>query len=141
MGHNVKQAIRPSTYNNQMSIIKKHILPDLGHLQLSKITPMDLQRFARKIESGYSPTYILGIHAILCKTFRTACEWEYIPKNISQLVSPPRVSKHDIRIWTIEEANRFLALTEKEAVLYRLCTGPLHRDAKGRNSRPPLARR
>jgi len=114
MENNVKQAIRASTYSKQMNVVKKHILPDLGHLQLSKITPMDLQRlYTKKANDGYSPAYIKQIHAILCKTFRTAYEWEYIPKNISQLVSPPRISKKDIRVWSIEEANRFLSLTEK----------------------------
>lgn len=97
-----------------MNIVTKHIIPELGYHQLKKITPLMIQKFySRKIEDGYSPGFIKNIHAILCKTLKTATEWEYISKNIAPLVKPPRIPKRKVEVWSMETANLFLTLVEK----------------------------
>src|SRR5690606_28407490 len=69
MEEHEKQTIRPTTYRTQINIIRKHIIPNLGHYELQKLTPMIIQKFYnQKAKEGYSGSYIKLMHAILCKT-------------------------------------------------------------------------
>jgi integrase len=38
----------------------------------------------------------------------TSYEWEYINKNIDPMIKPPRVTKSDIIVWTMQESTTFL---------------------------------
>jgi integrase len=109
----VKPSTRITTYNNQSFIVNKHILPELGPMQLNKLTPAKLQRFyAKKSKEGLAASYIRSMHAILSKAFRTAVTWGLLEKNVVALVKPPRIETRDISIWTMEEAQEFLSFAE-----------------------------
>jgi integrase len=48
-------AIRTGTYYMYSSLIRKHIVPMLGHIQLQKLTPQQIQTFyAKKLDEGLS---------------------------------------------------------------------------------------
>lgn len=108
-----RQRIRETTWNNQMFLVKKHILPALGHLKLSELTPMTLQRFYQaKVEAGLASSYIKSMYAILSKALRTAEKWGMIPRNVAALVTPPRVQKPEMNVWTPEQIRRFFQTAE-----------------------------
>lgn len=113
MEEHEKQTIRPTTYRTQINIIRKHIIPNLGHYELQKLTPMIIQKFYnQKAKEGYSGSYIKLMHAILCKTLRTAHEWEVVNKNVTTLVRSPRIERKEVQTWTIDEAKRFLSVVQ-----------------------------
>ncbi len=56
MENHVKHQIRASTFSKQMTVVRKHIIPGLGHLRLTKVTPREIQRFySAKLKEGYAP--------------------------------------------------------------------------------------
>lgn len=113
MEEHEKQTIRPTTYRTQINIIRKHIIPNLGHYELQKLTSMIIQKFYnQKAKEGYSGSYIKLMHAILCKTLRTAHEWEVVNKNVTTLVRSPRIERKEVQTWTIDEAKRFLSVVQ-----------------------------
>ncbi len=113
MEEHEKQTIRPTTYRTQINIIRKHIIPNLGHYELQKLTSMIIQKFYnQKAKEGYSGSYIKHMHAILCKTLRTAHEWEVVNKNVTTLVRSPRIERKEVQTWTIDEAKRFLSVVQ-----------------------------
>ncbi|WP_139490112.1 site-specific integrase [Brevibacillus dissolubilis] len=104
-----KQVLRPSSYDNHLVVIESHIIPDLGDYKLVDLTPAHVQRFySQKTKQGLSPDYIRYMHNILNKSLKHAAKWELIPKNIIELVDPPRLRDKEIQTWTLEEATEFL---------------------------------
>ena len=63
----------PSTYNGYQRIVKRHIIPSLGHIPLTKLQPMHIQEYytSRLQEGrldgkgGLSPNSVIRHHAIL----------------------------------------------------------------------------
>ncbi len=79
---NTKKKISDTTRDGYNIYIKKHIIPNIGHIKLSKLKPMDLDKFYQKLyestykkgeeEIFYSQNTILQIHAIIHKALRYA---------------------------------------------------------------------
>ncbi len=109
-----KHSIRPSTYELQLFICKKHIIPEIGNLKLKDIKPRHLQAlYSRKMYTGLAASYIRNMHAIISKSLRKAAEWGAIKENIASLVTPPRIEKRQVRTWDLEETNKFLQEIKK----------------------------
>lgn len=105
----VKHNVRESTFNNQKSIVNKHIIPYFAELKLCDLVPEHLERFYNiKLVEGLSPNYVRCMHAILSKALRTAAERGLIIKNIGALVTPPRAHDTEIKTWTFDQVNHFL---------------------------------
>src|SRR5262245_4606464 len=52
----VKPNLRPRSYSVYEGKTRLHIVPELGRLQLAKLTPQHLQRlYAKKLEQGLAP--------------------------------------------------------------------------------------
>ncbi len=112
-----KAAVRPATFDMYEMLTRVHIVPEIGHIRLEKITPMDVQRFiARKREGpradgkpGHlSPTTVRHIYNILRMALRYAVKWGLIFKSPAEVVDPPRLQHKEIAAWPKEEAERFL---------------------------------
>ena len=105
-----KTKIRWSSYLGYRSILKKHILPTLGHVPLQRLRALDLDAlYARKLEEGYAPGTIGGIHMVLHMALKQAVSWQLVARNVSEDVSPPRETQPQERqILTPEQAQRLL---------------------------------
>jgi integrase len=118
-----RHSLRPKTVESYEGIIRLHINPVLGDLKLSAIRPDQLQRlYADKLESGLSARTVQYIHLILHKTLGQALKWGMVNRNVASLVDPPRVSKKEPLIWSIEQVKRFLRTVEGSRFepMYRL---------------------
>jgi integrase len=101
--------VKASTYQFKMTVINKHILPELGNIKLVDLKPLTIQKFySKKLKAGYSASYIKSIHAVISKILKAAAEWEYIPKNIAPLIKAPRIPTRNVTVWSMEEANQFI---------------------------------
>jgi integrase len=61
-----KQSTRPRTYEDYSTVVHKHIIPALGHIQLVKLAPQNVQRFLNeRQESGLSGRSVQRIRAVL----------------------------------------------------------------------------
>lgn len=104
-----KQETRPSTYYSQLSVVKNHILPELGEVKLKNISPVHFQKFYnQKLKEKLSNNYVRKMHGIINKALNTAVHWGMLAKNPCEFVKPPRASKRDIHVWTMEQAHHFL---------------------------------
>ncbi|NME98843.1 site-specific integrase [Aneurinibacillus aneurinilyticus] len=104
-----KQETRPSTYYSQLSVVKNHLVPELGRVKLKDLSPIHLQKFYNmKLKEGLSNNYVRKMHGVINKALNTALKWGMISKNPGSLVKPPRANKRDIHVWSMEQANHFL---------------------------------
>ena len=102
-----KGKIRLSVYLNYKKHVK-HIVAGLGNVWLQKLTPQQVQGFvSKKLEEGISPKYVREMLGVLRLALNNAVRWGYVSKNVCDLVTKPRVPKHEIAPLTLEQAQRF----------------------------------
>jgi integrase len=106
-----KTKIRGSTYLDYRRILDNHILPTLGHLSLQRPKAQDIDAlYACKLEEGYTPGTIQGIHLVIHMALKQAVRWRILVRNVSEDVSPPRETQPQERqILTPQQAQRLLA--------------------------------
>ncbi|MBX6770850.1 MAG: site-specific integrase [Chloroflexi bacterium] len=105
----VRPTVRPGTYDDYARLVRLHILPALGTRPLGKLTPLDLMRLYRTIqESGRSARTTQYVHAVLHRALDQAVRWGLIPRNVADLVDPPRPARTEMQPLTVEQVKRFL---------------------------------
>jgi integrase len=104
-----KATIRAKTYKSYDYIIHSHLIPGLGRVVLSRLTPQQLQAFMNaKLEEGLSPRTVQYCHAVLRAALEQAVRWGLIARNIARLVKPPRIKRSDVQPLDPEQARRLL---------------------------------
>ena len=113
-----KSKWRYSTYENNISVFKNHILPYLGKKKLSAITPIMIEELYEKLRtkkvSGFksqkvsddelpclSSTTIKGVHTLLKKFFTKAVQWKFIAQS-PVVCDAPKARDFEKTIWNAE---------------------------------------
>jgi integrase len=105
-----KPELRVSSYVKYKKLIVGYIIPALGNLQLQKLTPQHVQSFyTKKLKEGLSAKTVHSIHGVLHNALDNAVRWRLVPKNVTDLVTPPRLEKHEVQSLTLEQARTLLA--------------------------------
>ena len=59
-------SVRPRTATRYREIIELHVIPSLGRITLTKLTPQDLQAlYAAKLSEGLAPRTVGHVHRVL----------------------------------------------------------------------------
>ena len=114
-----KNEMRESTLDKFKHITKNHILPELGNLKLSKITPPILAQWKMSIEGkGLALTTKQSAYSPLRAMLNYAVKMEYIPKNPLDKVGNFKSSgdiKKEMDFYTPQEFKRFLSAARQNA--------------------------
>jgi integrase len=119
----VKVNNRPKTYYSYKDIVRLHINPSLGHIQLSKVSPKHIQSLlSQKRNDGLSPRTVQYIRAILRMALAQAVKWGAVPRNAAALTDPPKVERYSTRPLTAEQGEMLLeaARDDRLEALYRV---------------------
>jgi integrase len=122
--------VRPNTLAMYRINLDKHIVPALGHIRLTKLSPEQLNAFYAQLLSGgrrdgkggLSTRTVRINHMVLHRALTDAVKWGYLTRNIAALADPPKVVTAEIRPWTPEQLSSFLQFvaTDRLAALWRL---------------------
>jgi integrase len=105
-----KHSVRPRTYERYEEVVRLHIVPVLGHHRMQKLSAQHVQAFyTKKLNEGLAATTVGVFHIVLHKAFDTAMKWGLVPRNVCDLVSPPRAKKFEMKPLTIEQTQQLLA--------------------------------
>src|SRR6266480_4695517 len=108
-----KQNIRLASQRKYTSLLNNHILPDIGHIPLQKLTAQQVQALCtRKLKSGLSVSMGSGIHALLHKALDQAVKWRLISNNVCDAVSVPTEPPHENQLLTPEQAMKLLEVAK-----------------------------
>jgi integrase len=104
-----RQRVRPSTFECYQHKLKTHILPTLGRVQLSKLTPDHLRALYRdkigpRSEGKVSPTTMKTTHVILRNALEQAYRDGVVARNVADLVTPPKKAPFRPKPLTQDEA-------------------------------------
>ncbi len=109
-----KPTIRTSSYVKYRKVIYTHIIPDIGKVQLQKLTPQRVQSlYTSKLKEGLAPKTVQSIHGVLHKALDNAVKWNLIARNVCDVVSPPRVPQTEKQVLTVQQARLLLDHVKK----------------------------
>src|SRR5262252_2995462 len=119
----VKPSRKPLTYVRYENVTRRHLIPTLGKVPLSKLGPREVQRLqAHIISQGLGQATVLGARNILSAALTQAERWGLIQRNPVPLVPAPRSEPAEPRCLSPEEATAFLAAARGDVYEYLFAT-------------------
>lgn len=77
--------LRPGTYATYSNIVKNYIVPKVGNVQLTQLTPVMLDKmFKQYLDSGLKPSTVLNIKRLLSVSLEHARKYRYIETNAAK---------------------------------------------------------
>jgi integrase len=106
--------VRPRTLNSYRSIIRMHLVPNIGSRRLDQLMPEHLeQTYQALLASGRSPATVLRIHRMLHRALKIALQRDRVARNVATMVEPPRQERPQTpEPLDVEECKRVLAAAE-----------------------------
>lgn len=110
----VRRTLRPKTYSSYEGVVRVHLVPTLGHIQLEKLTAQHITRLVASLQDtgAYSNRTIEYIISVLQRALNKAVAWRLIRDNPAQHVDTPRPDKRMHIILDQDQRRRFLATLE-----------------------------
>jgi integrase len=118
-----RDKIAITTRNEYYGYIKKHIIPNLGHIKLAKLKTVDIDKFYKKLSNStykkgsqeikYSNNTILQIHAIIHKCLNYAKHNKIIKDNpATYCENKPERERYKGEVYTVEQFTSLLSLVK-----------------------------
>ncbi len=108
--NDIKPTIRLRSWIRYEEAVRLHVLPRLGSVVLSRLSPQQVQSlYTVKLSEGLAPATVARIHAVLRRAFGEATRMGISQRNVVALVRPPRPIAKEMRVLTPEQARIFLA--------------------------------
>jgi integrase len=113
---NAENSVNRKTFEEYRRIAVNHVMPRLGGIRLSAISPLDIEGYYQQLlksgrldgEGGLSSQTIRHHHTLIHKALSQAVSWRLIPNNPADAVSPPRVER--VEMIVLDEAQTALLL-------------------------------
>jgi integrase len=109
LNDSVRGSVKPITHECYAMLVNKHVIPAIGNVRLSNLTPAHLQGFHRsKLDAGLSPRTVQYLHVVLDRALKQALRWGLVPRNVAEAVDPPKVPKKDVTPLSPDQARVLL---------------------------------
>ena len=103
--------LRPSTLHGYRVAVELHLVPEIGAIRLSDLSPLDVERALSRLADRMSPKHLRNVHAVLRRALNHAVRAGLVPRNVagSDYVDAPRVPDREPEAFSSEEVARLLA--------------------------------
>jgi integrase len=108
----VKTNCSPRTYDGYQSIIERHLIPALGHIQLKQLHAQQIQAYYGKAVEKLSARTVHHEHRVLSQSLKYAVRQGYLGRNPAELADPPKPKKKTMRTLTPSEVDVLLEATK-----------------------------
>lgn len=109
----VKPTVKATTFQSYEWIFSRYIVAHLGKLKLAAVSPAHIQRFVNALGKTYAPETVRNAYRRLRAMLDTAVVWRLIPYNPAIGVRLPAITNKRRKVWTAEEARRFLEAAQQ----------------------------
>lgn len=123
-GDVLRREVKPLTYQTYQGVIKNHINPHIGALQVQKVKGLDIQKLYNSMtKAGLSGKTVKNVSAVLHKAFSVAMKQGIITANPVDGAELPKVEKKEITPLADEEIPLFLSAIDTSPFrnAYALC--------------------
>ena len=103
------------TYDGYHSVVKNHLVPNLGMIPLTQLKPQQIQQYYSKVFAegkGLSAATVLHLHRVLFQALKYAMRQGILMHNAADLVDPPRGKKSRMRTLIPSEVAKLLEFTK-----------------------------
>ena len=109
----VAATVRPRTVRGYGTIVRRIQGSSLAQVKLTKLKATHVQRYhSDLLDEGLSAQTVHHHHALLRGANGQALKWDMLSKNVMDKVTPPKVSKPELRILTHDEVQYLLRHVE-----------------------------
>ncbi len=113
-----KTQVRPATYINRESSIKKNITEVFGEYKLEQLTPIVIQKWQQGlIQKDLNQNYVRSLHIALSQIFERAVNLDIITSNPAKKAGNVKRKKTEVEFWTEDELNLVLDTMNKTDLL------------------------
>lgn len=106
---------RQKTIERYEGLIRKHITPDLGHIELTKLAPSEIRTLeAKLIAQGMAPKGVELVHTVISGAYRYALQDDLVWRNPAKAVTPPPVIHTEVVPPEIAIVKEILRFAEEE---------------------------
>lgn len=109
----VRPSLRPRTAEGYGTIIRKHVLPALGHIRLAELSPRHIQSYYVALTDRLSARTIKHHHTLMHRAFEIAITWELLDRNPTQRVRTPKPDSSPARTLSAEEVRLLLKVAQR----------------------------
>jgi integrase len=111
-----RRHLAPNTYNNYAGVARLWIIPTIGNIKLSKVTPEVIRRVTDAMEdAGKSGTYRLNAHRIMSSVFEDAVREAKLEYNPAKVMRAPRKSTGEQGALEVAESVRLLRRVSQDS--------------------------
>ena len=108
-----KITIRPKTHHRYKGLIDKYIVPNIGHITLKDLHPLNIERFySDLLDAGVGPRNVRHIHAVLHRALEKAVGYNLVLRNPAHGVTLPRYKPAEMQVWDESQVSVFLVAAE-----------------------------
>ncbi|MCL2020415.1 MAG: site-specific integrase [Oscillospiraceae bacterium] len=114
-----KSHVQPTTYDNYVHMLEKHVYPYFKALGITliQVKPLHIQQYhSAKAEEGLSPNTIIKHHAIIRTSLKTAIKQGIIRENAADLVDRPKRKRFTAEFYNKDEINQLLNVIKDTAI-------------------------
>jgi integrase len=115
-----RASVRPSTHKRYTELLTLHVLPTLGKVRLTKLQPDDLQRLYSRLLTApavrprgsaltLSARTVHHVHVVLHTALEQAVRWGNVGRNVSEMVTPPRVATPELHVPSLADVRALLS--------------------------------
>ena len=101
--------VRPKTHLRYKELVQRHISPEVGRVQLVKLTPLHVELMMSHVAAnGAAPRTVAHCRAVLRNALNYGLRHGLLARNVASLADPPKVSEPEIRALTPAAARSVL---------------------------------
>ncbi len=105
----VRPSVRVSVHRRYEEIVRLRIVPRIGGIALSRLTPMHVQSLLTSLErEGVSSRGRQMTYDRLHCALKQAVQWGLVPRNVCDAVTRPRAQRPTMRVLTPEQVSALL---------------------------------
>ncbi len=106
---------RPRTTASYRDLVRLYIAPQIGHIQLAKLTPQDCEGLIHWVrEQGLSPRMQQYVRGVLRAAVNQALKWGFVARNVVALTDPPKVERFRTHPLRPDQAQTLLDMARGE---------------------------
>lgn len=113
-----KNSLQVTTYDNYKHMLNKHIYPYFKEkgIVLSKLKPIDIQRYYSEKLKDLSPNTVIKHHGIIRSSIAYAVKTNLIRTNVADLVDKPKRERYEGSAYTIDELNKLFVAAKGSSI-------------------------
>jgi integrase len=113
--------LQPTTEKSYRETIEKHLVPELGHVPIGRLSPQAIRDYqAKKLAAGLSPTSVRYHRMLLREVLQQAVRDGLMVRNPADLVKPPAKQRYEVPTLDEEWVRLFLGEAKRSSRYYRL---------------------